>query len=151
MSDTDKHCVALDRVLELVVVLNEDMKRSLAARGLTVSRTHLLWVLAHGDPITQKSLADALRVSPRTITGLVDGLVATGFVTREPHPFDRRAILVTLTDAGKDVMSDFERDHEQLARALFADMDDGDFDGFVAGLDVLLVRLREGLSGSSGL
>jgi len=43
-----------------------------------------------------------LHVAPRTITALFDGLVATGFVTREPHPSDRHAALVTLTERRTD-------------------------------------------------
>ena len=33
----------------------------------------------------------------------MDALVATGFVTREPHPTDRRATLVRFTDRGTEV------------------------------------------------
>jgi DNA-binding MarR family transcriptional regulator len=35
----------------------------------------------HG-PCTQRALADALEVAPRTITTLIDGLVETGFAAR---------------------------------------------------------------------
>jgi hypothetical protein len=40
-------------------------------------------------------------VSPRNVTGLVDGLAESGFVTREPHPTDRRATLVALTERAR--------------------------------------------------
>jgi len=62
-------------VLELVAVLQEDTTRSLARDGLTAARAHLLWELQHRGPTPQRALADALRVSARNITGLVDGLV----------------------------------------------------------------------------
>jgi hypothetical protein len=81
---------ALDRVLELTVLLGRDMADSLAREGLTDSRAHLLWQLQQRGPCTQRTLAADLHVTPRAITALVDGLVATGFVTREPHPSDRR-------------------------------------------------------------
>jgi hypothetical protein len=71
--------------LDLVVLLNDDMTRSLARDGLTVSRTHLLWELEQRGPSTQRVLADAMKVSARTVTSLVDALSATGFVTREAH------------------------------------------------------------------
>ena len=81
---------ALNRILELTVLLGRDMTDSLAREGLTDSRAHLLWQLQQRGPCTQRTLAADLHVTPRTITALVDGLVATGFVTREPHPSDRR-------------------------------------------------------------
>lgn len=138
----ERQRIALDRILELVVLLNGDMTRSLARQGLTVSRTHLLWELRRRGPSTQRVLADALEVSARTVTGLVDGLVATGFVTREPHPTDRRATLVTFTTHGVRVIKAMERDQVDFARLLFAGMPQRQFDGLVAGLGAVLDRLR---------
>src|SRR2546430_15486 len=92
---------ALDRVLELTVLLGRDMTDSLAREGLTESRAHLLWQLQQRGPCTQRTLAADLHVTPRAITALVDGLAATGFVTRELHPSDRRATLVTFTERGR--------------------------------------------------
>ena len=76
-------------------MLQADQERELERRGLTQPRTHLLWVLHHGGPVTQAQLADAIGVTPRHVTTLVDALDATGFARREPHPADRRAVLVT--------------------------------------------------------
>lgn len=136
---------ALDRVLELTVLLHDDMTTSLAAEGLTTSRAHLLWVVHHGGPSTQRALADALGVSARTVTGLVDGLAATGFVTRTPHPSDRRATLVQLTDHGATSVAVMARARAGLADQLFADLPPAVFEGFVEGLDAVLERLREAI------
>ena len=136
---------AFDRVLELVVLLDEDMKRGLAAEGLTVPRAHLAWVLHHEGPTTQRALADSLKVTPRNVTGLVDGLVATGFVTREPHPTDRRATLVALTEHGRSTLAEMDRGHREAAELLFGDMPGHRFDAFVEGLEHVVSRLRAGL------
>src|SRR5579864_4066069 len=141
--DDSRH--ALNRILELAVLLNDDMTRDLARRGLTGSRAHLLWELRDGTPKTQQALATALGVSPRTITGLVDGLVASGFFPRESHPTDRRATLVTYTKQGKRAAKSLERDHIELALRLFDHMPATTFRGFTRGLDAVLARLRETL------
>jgi len=147
MSQADRYTEALDRILELVVVLNQDMTESLARDGLTVSRANVLWQLRRRGPVTQRELADALGVTARTVTGLIDGLVATGFVTRQPHPTDRRATLVTLTEHGAATVAALERDQREFGRLLFAGMPEERFDCFVAGLDEILARLRaQGLS-----
>jgi DNA-binding MarR family transcriptional regulator len=137
---------ALDRLLELTVLLGADMERDLAARGLTTARTHLLWEAHRRGPCTQRTLAGALGVSPRNVTGLVDGLVATGFVTREPHPTDRRATLVTLTEHGAQVAADLVEGREELAALLFTGIPDEVFTGLVEGLDIVLARLRDALA-----
>ena len=137
---------ALGRVLELTVLLGRDMTSSLARDGLTESRAHLLWELQQHGPCTQRSLAAALHVTPRTITALVDGLVSTGFVTREPHPSDRRATLVTFTARGHAAARALTDGHRQLARQLFAGLPADVFDGFDIGLERVLGRLRSVLA-----
>ncbi len=132
----------LDRVLELTVLLGRDAADSLASQGLTESRAHLVWQLQQRGPCTQAALAADLHVTPRTITALVDALVDTGFVTREPHPSDRRATLVTFTERGRATARALADGHRRLARQLFADLPDDVFEGFDAGLLRVLTRFR---------
>jgi DNA-binding MarR family transcriptional regulator len=127
-------------------LLNDDMTRAITALGLTPSRTHLLWELRQRGPVPQRVLADALKVTPRAVTGLVDALVANGLVTREPHPTDRRATLVTLTPSGKRLTGRLKRDHEALARALFGSLSPAELDRFLQGLNGVIERLQTHLS-----
>jgi DNA-binding MarR family transcriptional regulator len=133
---------ALNRILQLALFLSEDSARDLATYGLTQSRTRVLWELAHRGPMTQRPLADLIGVSARNITGLVDALVATGFVTREPHPTDRRAALVTLTEHGTRTTDDLRRRHQELADALFSDMPAERYDRFLEDLVEVIARLE---------
>ena len=144
--DSERFQAALDQVILLVVLFNEDMTKSLARDGLTVSRTHLLWELKKRGPTTQRELAEALGVSARNITGLVDGLVSTGFVTRQPHPTDRRATLVSFTEQGAKTVRELESSQRQLSRSLFGGMASERFEEFVAGLGEVLGRLHEELA-----
>jgi DNA-binding MarR family transcriptional regulator len=82
-------------------------------------------------------------VTPRAITGLVDALVKTGFVTRESHPTDRRATLVTFTKQGKKAAEALERDHIEFATKLFADLPETTLRNFTKGLDAVLARLGD--------
>lgn len=136
----------LDSVFELVVLLEEDMTASLAALGLTRSRTTLLWTLAQTGPCPQRDLAERMRVSPRNVTGLVDALVETGFVTREPHPTDRRAALVTLTGHGQAVMGQMQADHEEMGEVLLGHLSPSRLASFGRALDGLVHRLRDRLA-----
>jgi len=122
------------------------MTQAIAALGLTPARMRLLWELGRRGPVLQRVLADALKVTPRAVTGLVDALVTDRLVTREPHPGDRRATLVTLTPRGETLVAQLKRDHKALARALFASMSDREFDTFSRGLGGLIDRLRAHLA-----
>ena len=134
---------ALDQVIELALLLNQDMDREFARLGLTASRVRLLWEVQQRGAATQRELADALKVSARNVTGLIDGLVATGFVTRQPHPQDRRATLVQFTEHGANTMTAMAKDHEDLAGLLFDDMPH--FTAFTGGMEYVLARLRKAI------
>src|ERR1700693_5560185 len=62
------------------------------------------WVLAtHKDaarPCPPNYIRERLIVSRATVPGVLDTLVKRGLVRREPHPTDRRMVLVHPTQAG---------------------------------------------------
>ena len=131
----DDLTAALDKVLALATLVATDLSRFERESGLTTSRTHLLWVLGTLGPSTQQSLATALDVSARNVTGLVDGLVASGHVSREHHPTDRRATLVTPTAEGEAAIRSLIESHEHLARQLFGQVPADQLALFVATLE----------------
>lgn len=136
----DEREAVLGRLWELTVLLSEDLDKGLADRGLTRSRAPVVWELHRRGPVTQRVLAEALGVTARNVTGLVDGLEAAGIVTREPHPTDRRATLITLTGQGAAAAAEMAAQQRDFARELFAD--EPELATFAAVLDRLLARLR---------
>jgi DNA-binding MarR family transcriptional regulator len=132
---------AVDKVLELSQLLQRDMALSFARDGLTEARAHLLWLLQDG-PATQRSLADALRVTPRNITGLVDGLVADGHVVRGPHPTDRRATHVDLTEQGRRLVTSMVAGHAEMHEVLFGGLSERQLAAFESTLTRVVDRLR---------
>lgn len=139
----DPRVTALDRMLELTVLLHDDATQSLAREGLTPSRAALLWQIHHRGPMTQRALAEALGVSPRNVTQLVDALEAGGFVARRPHPTDRRATLVTFTERGTAVVEAMQRQQDEFVGLLFDGMPEPQFRAFLGGLEEVLRRLHE--------
>ena len=53
-----------------------------------------------GQPCPPSYISERLIVSRATVTGVLDTLAKRGLVRREPHPSDRRMVLVHLTKAG---------------------------------------------------
>lgn len=105
-----------------------------------------LWELGQRGPVTQRVLANALKVTPRAVTGLVDALASGGLVTRESHPTDRRATLVTFTPKGEALVARLQRDHQTLAGVLFGAMSRREFESFAHGLGEVIARLRAHLT-----
>jgi MarR family transcriptional regulator, transcriptional regulator for hemolysin len=84
-------------------VLATRMTAALAEIGLTPRG---FCVLMHAEPgeLTQIELAGLVDLDKTTMVVTVDELEAVGYATRVPAPADRRARLVMLTDAGREVM-----------------------------------------------
>ncbi|HEV8636995.1 MAG TPA: MarR family transcriptional regulator [Chloroflexota bacterium] len=129
-------------MFELAVVLGDAMDQGLAERGLTRARAELLWRLHRLGPVTQRELSQELRCTPRNVTDLVDALEAAGLVARGPHPTDRRATLVGLTEEGEAAAARMQAEHARMAASLFADLGGAELAAFVGVLDRTLARLR---------
>jgi DNA-binding MarR family transcriptional regulator len=69
-------------------------------RGLSLPAYKLLRALENSER-SMREVSDALHVSPRTVTDMIDGLEARGLVARGPHPADRRVTLLRLTPEGQ--------------------------------------------------
>ena len=68
-----------------------------------------------GQVVSPHELADHLRISTASTTKLLDRLTASGHIERRPHPHDRRARVVVLTQASRD---DFYRHFGERLRAM---------------------------------
>ena len=139
----------LDLLLECTVLMEQDMREHLEAIGLSEPRAHLLWVLDAVGPSTQRALAAALHISPRSVTALVDGLEATDFISRRPHPRDRRAVLVTPTPHARAVVAQLRDGHQRLADRLFGDLSEPESQTLHALLGGVTDRLRSLLAGGA--
>ncbi|PJI85450.1 MarR family winged helix-turn-helix transcriptional regulator [Luteimicrobium subarcticum] len=80
----------------------------LGADVVAPGQVRLLRVLARsGGELRPSSIADALDVSPRSVTSKVDAAERDGLVVRRPDRSDRRATLVGLTDVGRAALDRF--------------------------------------------
>jgi DNA-binding MarR family transcriptional regulator len=113
--------------------------------GMTYPRMNLIHVLAEDGPQIMSVLRDRLGVSARNITVLVDGLEKEGFARRVPHPSDRRATVVELTEGGHAAHRRVYATHADRAAALFAALPAAD----QKHLARILARLAETLATTS--
>ena len=82
-------------------LLAAQMRESLAHFGLTIEEFKVLLTLAAG-PRTHGSLCRDLEVSTGAMTNRLDKLEGEDLVSRAPDPRDRRGVLLSLTQLGRE-------------------------------------------------
>ena len=98
---------SLGEVFELLEQTAKNLRRiqrqTVREVGLTPPQYGVLHLLWERDERPFKEFADALVCTRATITGIIDTLERKGLVTRKPNPTDRRSLLATLTDEGRNL------------------------------------------------
>ena len=86
---------------------------------------YLLRVQASGKQVVPKDLSQFLNITSASTTSLIDRLVGSGHVRREPHPSDRRSVVVVPTvESDKEVRETLGAMHRRMmsvAESLTAD------------------------------
>lgn len=99
---------ALDAFIKLtrsVLSVESYLNRRLAESSLTPSQFGVLETLYHLGPLCQREIAEKLLASSGNVTHVVDNLEKQGWVIRERDEADRRMVIVSLTDAGREHIS----------------------------------------------
>lgn len=98
-------------IVDLARLLRRRFETALADvdTGLTVAEARTLAFVWRNPGLRQAAIADVMSVEPMTLVGNLDALERAGLVTRTVDPTDRRAKLVTLTDAADPVLERIEK------------------------------------------
>jgi MarR family transcriptional regulator, lower aerobic nicotinate degradation pathway regulator len=94
----------VDGLAQLSFAIISLLERRAAEHDLSIIQARLLGVLRDRTP-TMNELARLLGLDKSSITGLVDRAERRGLVVRVPSTTDRRAVLVSLTDDGRSLVS----------------------------------------------
>lgn len=86
----------------------------------------MMKILRHAGQLTMNDLAEAMNVTPPTVTGIVKRGVAQGTVVRIPDPEDGRMVRVALTDVGRDQMDAHRAAHVAMLERLLGRLDTDD-------------------------
>ncbi len=100
--------IKLTRASESV---NGRLSRHLSEANLTVSQFGTLEALLHLGPLNQRELGQKLLKSGGNITLVIDNLQKNGLVEKKTDPNDRRAVIISLTEEGKEFIEDFFPKH----------------------------------------
>jgi len=138
LSDTPiKFCNEISRLFRMQMRQNDTSEGVMSQPG-----AHLvLSMLAVCDGITQLELVKATHLRPPTVSVILQKMEAEGLVERKSDEHDRRAVRVTLTEAGRAL----DRKNIEMIRALdsvvLCDLSEDE----IAALMVILPKIRNNL------
>ena len=97
---------AVTSVMRAQQIMMARVDEALKPTGLTFARYELLALLSftRSGAMPMAKASARLQVHPTSVTNAVDRLESAGLVKRVPHPSDRRATLIEITDAGKELV-----------------------------------------------
>lgn len=102
----DSHQLSHGRLLVLVFLLSQELMRRASA--------------------SPSGIAEALGVTPATVTGLLDGLEREAYVERHPDKNDRRALAITLTDKSRKFLDDYMPEQSRQLNSCLRNLDPGE-------------------------
>jgi len=130
-----------EEILELFHALMRDIAESHAPEfmgvDITMSQAKALYLLSVRPGATMSSIAAELGVGASAVSGLVDRLVAQGYVDRREDPADRRQQLVTITDSGTATLDRMREMRAQVTLRLLKGLDDDELEAFRTSLIAL--------------
>jgi DNA-binding MarR family transcriptional regulator len=134
---------AVTSVMRVQQIIQSAVDGALKPHKLTFARFEALVLLsfARRSALPMRVMGERLQLHPTSVTNIVDRLEADGLVKRLPHPNDRRATLVEITEPGRERL--------QAATAAVTDIDFG-LHGLTAKQTEQLIELLTRVRRASG-
>lgn len=85
-------------------------QRQLKANGfnITIDQWLIIKAILENPGITQNEIGDLVFKDNASVTRIIDLLVKSEFITRDPHPTDRRKTNLKVTESGKKIITEVQ-------------------------------------------
>jgi DNA-binding MarR family transcriptional regulator len=114
--------------------------------GMTRAQWGVLVRLERQEGMTQAEMAEALEIQPISLVRLIDRLCEQDLVERRPHPTDRRANRLYLTDKGRAMLALLAPLGREVAAGILAEFDERE----VSDLLQKLLRIKNNIRQAAG-
>jgi MarR family transcriptional regulator, 2-MHQ and catechol-resistance regulon repressor len=119
--------------------IQERIREDMAKNNLSITEFSVLEVLFHKGKQTIQQIGTSILISSGSMTYVIDKLEQKNLLKRNTCPDDRRAIHVTLTDEGVELMNRVMPLHEDFVDYAFDSLDSSEQETLVR----LLKKVRE--------
>jgi DNA-binding MarR family transcriptional regulator len=96
----------------------------------------ILKMLSHCS-VSQRELAEYMRVSAPTMSATIDALVKRGWITRQSSETDRRVVRIEITSQGKSILDDLDAYAQSTLVVALDPLNKGDLSAISIGIQTL--------------
>jgi DNA-binding MarR family transcriptional regulator len=112
------------------------------------AQAHVLSIIKEKNSIAQHDLMEMLNVRSASLSEILGKLERNGFINRRREEHDKRSVVVTVTEQGDAVMSEYQQRRSKSADALFASLTADERRQLADILNKIINSLEQDLSGS---
>ena len=105
----------ITQLVESSRLLRNYIEHRAKSRGTTRAQWSVLFRLRQQEGLSQVDLAEVMELQPISLVRLLDRLVDQGLLERRPHPTDRRANQLYLTETGRRLVGDLDSLRDSIA------------------------------------
>jgi DNA-binding MarR family transcriptional regulator len=105
-----------------------------AGLGLTMTQLRVLFLVRENKGASAGMLADSLKVTPSTLTRIMDRLVRNHLVQRRMDDGDRRLVRHYLTPSAEEMVGELERTGREQLYSIFRQLTPEQLERLIAGL-----------------
>jgi DNA-binding MarR family transcriptional regulator len=131
------------RVKRLYLLLSQRIDDALKAHGLGRSQWQVLFRVRCAGTLAQRDLQQALQVEPATLTGIIDVLVAKGWLERFESAEDKRCRVLSLSPAGTALLETIPDPYEGVETRMLAGISEPVRAGVASVLETMIRNLED--------
>ncbi len=116
----------------------------LAASGLTTAQAAVLSIVESGEEVTQRQVAERLRLNESAMTAMVTRLIKLGFLKRRRSETDGRAWQLDVTEGGQAALKDLRGPFGEINAAVDDMLSEEEIKTLTRALDKITKRFGGG-------
>jgi len=98
----------------------ESVKKEGVKHDLTFSQIEILGFIGHSGKRTMKEIADYLKITPPSVTTVIEEMEEKGLIKRINDKKDRRVIFITLTEKTKKTFTSIHKRKELIFKEMIS-------------------------------
>lgn len=128
-------------IMQASKAIQEQIRIEMAKHKVSITEFSVLEVLFLKGKQTIQQIAQSILIASSSMTYVIDKLEQKGLLKRTACPGDRRAIHVTITDTGNELMKKIMPMHQELVDYMLGSLDQDEAETMVKLLKKVMQRI----------